>query len=52
MNAIELEHLRKVLEYLYHDEEKDYEARAPGDRENHIFKSVFILEGVVNRQSA
>ena len=45
----EIECLRKVVEYLY-DERSDYEAREPEDRENHIFKSVFVLNGVVNRQ--
>ena len=47
----ELEHLRTVVNYCYDDERKDYESRDPEDREDHIFKSVFVLEGVVNRQT-
>ena len=47
----EIECLRRAVNYLYHDEEKDFLQHDPKDRENHIFKSVFILEGVVNRQA-
>ena len=51
MTPKELDHLRTVVNYLYDDEQKDYECNRPEDRENHIFKSIFVLEGFVNRQA-
>ena len=50
MTVAELEHLCNVVEYLYHEEQKDYECCDSEDREDHIFNSIFVLDGVVNRQ--
>ena len=50
MTPGEIECLTKVVNYLFHDEEKHYLEYGPEGREDHIFKSVFVLDGVVNRQ--
>ena len=45
----ELEHLFKVVNYLYRDEEKDFECRPEGHRDEHIFNSVLALEAFLKR---
>ena len=40
-----------TLQAIYHDERKDFEESYPERREDHIFKSVLVLESVVNRQA-
>ena len=45
--ADELKHINTVINYLAHDESKDYEAN---DRPaGHIFESVLALQGIVDR---
>ena len=39
-----LHHIKKVIEYLYHDEHKHYESSSKQDQESHIFKSVRYLD--------
>jgi len=43
----ELEHLFRVVNYLYRDEEKDCESYPEGDRDGHILNSVLVLEKIL-----
>ena len=47
MEPRELEHLWKVVRYLYDDESKDYDER--DQLEGHIFESVLVLEEFLQR---
>ena len=39
-----LHHIKRVIEYLYHDEHKHYESSSKQDQESHIFNSVRYLD--------
>lgn len=39
-----LYHIKKVIEYLYYDEHKDFESSCRENQENHIFNSVKYLD--------
>ena len=45
LNAKELDHLKRVIDYLYSDEARDYENE--GQPENHIWLSVRGLQEIV-----
>jgi hypothetical protein len=36
--------LETVIEYLWHDEEQDYECRDDEERKGHVFASLVILD--------
>ena len=49
LNAKELDHLKRVIDYLYSDEARDYETE--GQPADHIFISVLGLQEILWRGS-
>ena len=49
LNAKELDHLKRVIDYLYSDEARDYENE--GQPADHIFVSVLGLQEILWRGS-
>ena len=47
LTAKEVEHIKSVIDYLYHDESKDYENE--GRPKEHIFVSVLGLQEILWR---
>ncbi len=49
MTVEERQAVREVLDYLTHDEKKDFESREEDERDNHIYLHIQVLEAWYQR---